>query len=313
VREKGLEVLQKILIGCEGSPEGEDALALGRLMGKALDATAVVTMVVNHPRHGVEEDKFEQAVQAFCEPCFATARERLESLRVVEKPVVDGSPSRAFYNLADWYQPALLVIGSPGRGPAGKVLIGDFGISLLSGIPCSVAVAPRGYGENGETRELNRIGVAVDGGPEGWRALAAGAELARRVDQPLRLITVRERPHYVLGGLLSPLDHDEFVAYREREAESVLEEAVARAPDGVRTQSVIRHGDPAEALAGVAENLDLLILGSRAYGPVKGALLGSVSAKLMGSAGCPVMVVPRGAGPHPLKPESAAFTPAAED
>ena len=305
-------MLQKILIGHDGTGEGEDALALGRLMGEALDATAVVTMIVKHPRHDVDEDEFDQAVETFCEPCFATARECLDGLRVVEKPVVDSSPSHAFYDLADWYRPALVVIGSPDRGPAGKVLLGDFGISLLSGIPAAVAVATRGYGQNGGTRDLSRIGVAVDGGAESWRALAAGAELARRVDQPLRLITVMEPPNYVLGGLLSPLDRDEYSAYKEREAESVLAEAAERVPDGVRTERVVLHGDPAKELA-AAEDLDVLVVGSRAYGPVKGALLGSVSAKLMGSAACPVMVVPRGAGPRPLEPEAEAFTPAAQD
>ena len=60
------------------------------------------------------------------------------------------------------------------------------------------------------------------------------------------------------------------------------------------------HGPAAEALAEEAKDLDLLILGSRGYGPVKGALLGSVSAKLMGSAPCAVLVLPRGSGVDPL-------------
>ena len=57
---------------------------------------------------------------------------------------------------------------------------------------------------------------------------------------------------------------------------------------------------PPSALAEAASDLDLLVLGSRGYGPVKGTLLGSVSARVMAAAACPVMVIPRGAGPTPL-------------
>ena len=39
--------------------------------------------------------------------------------------------------------------------------------------------------------------------------------------------------------------------------------------------------------------MDLLVVGSRGYGPLRRVLLGSVSSELMHSAPCPVMVVPR--------------------
>ena len=41
---------------------------------------------------------------------------------------------------------------------------------------------------------------------------------------------------------------------------------------------------------------ELLILGSRGYGPLRSVLLGAVSSKLMRTAPCPVLVLPRGAG-----------------
>ena len=52
-----------------------------------------------------------------------------------------------------------------------------------------------------------------------------------------------------------------------------------------------------------AEDLDLLILGSQGYGPV-GALLGSVSARLMKMAPCAVLVFPRGSGADPWPPRA---------
>ena len=65
------------------------------------------------------------------------------------------------------------------------------------------------------------------------------------------------------------------------------------------------HGPAADTLAKEAEDLDLLILGSQGYGPVKGALLGSVSARLMKTAPCAVLVFPRGSGADPGRLEPA--------
>jgi nucleotide-binding universal stress UspA family protein len=47
-------------------------------------------------------------------------------------------------------------------------------------------------------------------------------------------------------------------------------------------------------LVKASEQLDLLVLGSRAYGPLRSVLLGSVSRRVTAGAHCPVIVVPRG-------------------
>jgi nucleotide-binding universal stress UspA family protein len=289
----------KVLIGYDDSSEGDDALVLGQRLSEILDASPVVTFVIAHPRHDTDKRKFDEAVDRFSEPIFAKARERLDGLEVTTRPFVDDSPAAGIYELADWEKPRAIVIGSTRHGRSGRVLVGTVGGSLLSGVHCSVAVAPRGYAD-GEL-DLRRIGVAVDGSSESRRALSAAAYLAERAKTPLRIISVMGTPHYVLGGLLSPLDPDEYREFKKSEWERVYEDATRRVADGVATEPLLLHGDPAEALAEAAGDLDLLVLGSRGYGPVKGTLLGSVSARVMSAAACPVMVVPRGAGPTPLE------------
>jgi hypothetical protein len=44
----------------------------------------------------------------------------------------------------------------------------------------------------------------------------------------------------------------------------------------------------------VTDNLDLLVCGSRGYGPLRAVLLGSVSRVVTSAAACPVIVLPRG-------------------
>ncbi|MGH2973909.1 MAG: universal stress protein [Solirubrobacterales bacterium] len=57
-------------------------------------------------------------------------------------------------------------------------------------------------------------------------------------------------------------------------------------------------GPPAEVLVEHSQQLDLLVLGSRGYGPVKSVLLGSVSSHVLRNAQCPVLVAPRGGNDH---------------
>jgi nucleotide-binding universal stress UspA family protein len=55
----------------------------------------------------------------------------------------------------------------------------------------------------------------------------------------------------------------------------------------------VTDGDPAEELATMAEQLDLLVVGSRAYGPSGRLLSGATSTALARRAPCPLLVVPR--------------------
>lgn len=290
----------KVLIAYDGSPEGDDALDLGRRMSELLDARPVVATVISRPHKATDPGEFDKAVAAFCQPLFAKARERLDGLDLLAQSVVSDSPAAGIYELTDWQKPTVVVIGSTRHGTTGRVQVGTVGGSLLSGIHSTVAVAPRGFAADGRP-PAGRIGVAMDGASESWRALAAASHLAERAEDPLRVLSVMAEPHYVLGGLLSPLGPEEYREFKEQEWERTYEAATARVPDGISTEPQLLHGDPAEVLTEAAEELDLLVLGSRGYGPVKGTLLGSVSARVMAAAPCPVLIVPRGAGATPLE------------
>ena len=62
----------------------------------------------------------------------------------------------------------------------------------------------------------------------------------------------------------------------------------------INASSEVRSGDAADCLAEASQELDLLVLGSRGYGPLLRVMLGGVSLKAMRSSACPVAVVPRG-------------------
>ena len=68
------------------------------------------------------------------------------------------------------------------------------------------------------------------------------------------------------------------------------------------------EGEPADALAAHSADLDLLILGSRGRGRPRGPLvLGSVAARLIGMARCPVLALPSSAPAEPSRSRSRSI------
>jgi nucleotide-binding universal stress UspA family protein len=59
-------------------------------------------------------------------------------------------------------------------------------------------------------------------------------------------------------------------------------------------EAVRLAGEPSEQLALHSGRLDLLVMGSRGYGPLRAVLAGGVSGRVAREADCPVIVVPRG-------------------
>ena len=80
------------------------------------------------------------------------------------------------------------------------------------------------------------------------------------------------------------------------DSRAALDKALAALPEGVTAGEEILEGDIVDELASLDEHeVDLLVCGSRGYGPVRRVLLGGVLRKLIRRAACPVVVVPRGA------------------
>jgi nucleotide-binding universal stress UspA family protein len=277
---------REIIIGDDGTPRGEDALALARAFAEGLDASSLIRVTVGNPE--------APAVVA----SGAAEEDDLGGTAVVERALSDDSPARALHALAEAEDPLLIVLGSTHRGPLGRVFIGSVGEALLSGAPCAIAVAPRNYAAGGE-RRLLRIGVGVDGSPESLEALDAGIALADRLNASFTLVAVGAPRGQSVGATSAVPVPDQGTLRREVMVKA-LDDATDRVPTDLPVARRLLRGAPADQLAKAGEDFDLLILGSRGYGPVRSVLLGGVSAKLMRTSPCPVLVLPRGAGGDPL-------------
>lgn len=185
------------------------------------------------------------------------------------------------------------MVGSSHRSAIGRILIGGTGERLLSGASAPVAVAPAGYATAGAG--IQTVGCGFDGSQESHRALAWAVELARTTSARLRVLSVHEATLPVslaLGGGLPTASINEVLRRQRGEELAQTMSALDAHIDGTGT---LLDGDARELLAGESAGLDLLVVGSRGYGPLRAVLLGSVSSALVRSAQSPLVVVPRGA------------------
>ena len=289
----------KIIIGYEPTPQGEDALALGAIFAEVLGAKTIVATDLSWPQSLMGPSDLERALEVDTDELFAVARDRLLPLEVETRAIANPSPAAGLYQLAELEYASLLVLGSSHRGPVGRVFPGSVAESLLHGAPCAIAVAPRGFGL-GPERRLLRIAVAFDGSAEAWAALETAIGIARRTHASLGILTVAERPHIGESTSMVVLNLAELHDLERREKQRILELALHRVPHGLDADGHVLTGEPGPTLAEAAGDFDLIITGSRGYGPLRRTILGSASAELIRHAPCPVLVLPRGVGVDPL-------------
>jgi nucleotide-binding universal stress UspA family protein len=282
-------MFRTIVVGYDGPGRGGEAVAL---------ATAL-----RDPRHGslqlvsaypaliysggyVLPDEALQPTEAMLD----AARDEIDDDVPVRTLAVPVGAARALTETAEREHADLVVVGSSRHGAAGRVLPGTTAERLLHGAPCAVAVAPRGY----EPADVHAIGVAYDGSAEAEAALDAAEALAIELGAAVNVYVVIE-PAPATGSMIAAGTGSEWPSVTAKEHARKLERAVHDgASADLRLETFLLHGRAAEQVARRCAD-DLLFVGSRGYGPLRRALLGSVSGELVRTAGCPVIVMPRSA------------------
>jgi nucleotide-binding universal stress UspA family protein len=146
---------------------------------------------------------------------------------------------------------------------------------------------------------FHRVLVAVDGSPHAQRALEEAADLARVSGASLTMIAVVPNSSvWVLGGMgwgaYVPEDVvRELDEQQTREYEAMLDGALESIADSVQPEKVLAHGRPVQGILDQvrAGDHDLVVMGSRGRGEVKGLLLGSVSHSVLQLSPAPVLIV----------------------
>jgi nucleotide-binding universal stress UspA family protein len=278
-----------VLVGVDHHPTARDAVVLGATLASAANDELAVAHI--YPLDPMADrlvlgapgaNPLREEAKAIVERAIAGIAPDARTIVAPARSVAAGLHLQAAGERAE-----LIVVGSSHRGAIGRAAIGTQSTRIVQGAPCAVAIAPRGLAEAGLA--LRDIAVAVDGSDEAADALDFARRLAERTSAQLRLVTVQPPLLADWGRYRYVPAHAGDDAYARKEAERTL--AVAR-PD---EKTEIRSGAVAGALIDVSSEVDLLVMGSRSYGPVRRLLLGGVSDLVVRASDCPVVVLPRSA------------------
>ena len=280
-------MFKKIVVGCAEDQAGRDALVLAATLAALLDSEWTVVFPYQPLLSAVPADALEQR-----------ARERVRTLTAdiadLREPSYHWSPSswpiHALHEMALYEHAELIVFGAA----HGK--LAHLHVSLMErivhGAPCTIAVAPPGYARTSKP-EFRRVGVGYVTSPEGETALHTAWSLASRSGGELDVIAgVALAPELASYAHSAPnyaeVEREEFDQTR-----SAMVAATAELGDEVPIRPETISGQPADVLIERSSGLDILVLGSRAYGPLRQVVTGGVSARVMRDARCPVMAIPR--------------------
>ena len=278
--------------------EGRDATMLAATVSRAVGAEIMLLAVEpDLPLiiPGLQRKRVREETEAMLRDTSAAlapgARRKIDS---------DLSVARGIERLVRAEHRDLVVVGSNRRGDEGRVSIGHITRQLLSDLGCALAIAPRGLSA-GDPLTLRRIGVGFDGGPEAHAALVTAARIAAGAGA--RLVVrgaIDDRvpplgwPNVWMGAILE--SWEEMMDEEERD----LRESITAALAGISAEAEIQitRGRPHKSLVALSTDVDLLVIGSRRWGPLARLLLGGTGEALVHAAECSLLIVPRLAGAH---------------
>ncbi len=265
-------MFENVVVGVDGSSGGRDAIALARLLK---DPAAKLTFVFVRSSE-IAEDVAESEQLLERERSAADLEADLLS-------VLSLNPGRGLHEQAERRGADLLVVGSCSHGTFGRAMLNDDTRAALNGAPCAVAVASRGYAEHHTA--ISDLGVAYNGSPESVAALAVARKLAAPTGARVHALEVVSLPPAAFGGIAAPTSAE------------YIDEIVTQAGDRMKEVADVDgravFGIAGEELAAFGDELDLLVVGSRGYGPLRRLVSGSTSNYLERHARCSLLVLPR--------------------
>lgn len=203
-----------------------------------------------------------------------------------DEEVLAGSPSHAIRDFTEDEGADLVIVGRQGMGALDRILLGSVSKYLVRKAPCPVLVVPGAA----NTEAAGPLLLATDDSEQAHKAARLATGLLS-TDIPLQAVTVSGKAPVVGDDGLAEL------RARTDQGESVeLDAHLSMDLNGRTAQSVVLHGQPADALVAYAKEVDAraLVLGTHGRSGLMRAVLGSVANDVLSEAPCPIFL----AGPH---------------
>jgi nucleotide-binding universal stress UspA family protein len=231
--------------------------------------------------HGVRPGAVFPTILSVGPDRAAAAIARFTGARLLEWPPGESRDGRALAALARREAADLVVVAADAGSSQ------DIGRLVRPPLDSGLAVLAIPRGAPADLR-LDRIGVGYDGGAPAQRALACAVDLVKLAGGAVASLNVA----YVDDGDTPPDQRDARGLHSARDAmiEWWLDLLGDDVPALVRPLRL--EGDPAEALADLSQDLDLLVIGTRPRSRLRRLVAGSVSTGLLTRTHCALLVLP---------------------
>jgi nucleotide-binding universal stress UspA family protein len=265
--------LEKLLVATDRSLFSEGAIAAAITFAKHCSSKLyVMTVVETNPEYETAGAEFlqkeeEEAVQ-YLASLKARALEEIPSCEAIFRH--GDSASRLIVEEAAQKKVDMIAVGRRGRHGLEKVLLGSASAKVIGHAPCNVLVVPRAA-----RIECKNILIATDGSEHARTAALEAIEIAKRCGSRLTAISVVP-------------SEDEKEKARTYAGDVV--QAAQKA--GISGETMALVGKPHEIIAGTAKSMgvDLIVMGAYGKTGLKKLLMGSTTEKVIGLAGCAVLV-----------------------
>ena len=139
---------------------------------------------------------------------------------------------------------------------------------------------------------FKRILVPTDGSESSRRALIVALELARKFNSEVELfhVTLTQEAYYGYNAGYNMISNQEHI---DKNGELALEFSLQGIDVGdVHFSKKHESGNAATSiLEEIRRDFDLVIMGTRGHGAITGAIVGSVTQRVLAHSHCPVLIV----------------------
>jgi nucleotide-binding universal stress UspA family protein len=268
--------MEKLLVCTDGSQASDGAISTALALAQACRSQVYLLQILEYnlgftglaPEAVIE---WEQEVAAYLEEIQSEA----DKLGVKAEPMIRRA-DRAFAAIVEEAQKLkadLIIMGRHGKHGLTKLLMGSVTERVIGLSPMSVLVIPQE-----SSLPWERVLIASDGSPYSEAAWAESLDLEKRLDARLIGVSVAREE----GEL--------------PEAEAIVQKMLMRANrQGIPMEIRVSVGAPDDIIVQTAQDVqaNLIIMGSHGRTGLKRLLMGSTTARVIGSAPCPVLVVKR--------------------
>jgi len=266
---------EKLMVCTDGSPGGNNAVALTLELAKAcgsqvyvvqaLEIVAEFQAVMPDLRCALTEEA--QRNMGFIEAAAAKLGVHIQPLMPIGQ-----QPHAAIVAEIEKIAPDLVIMGRRGKHGLADILMGSVTARVIGHSPVNVLVVPKGASIG-----FQRILVASDGSPHSEMTWKLALAMAKQAESQLIAVAVAPEEGDIIEA--KALVHKMLT-----DANRAGMPLKGVSPQGVAPDAGIIH-------QAIKNEVDLIIMGSHGRTGLKRLLMGSVTERVIGQAPCPVLVI----------------------